>query len=128
MISLGDVVGDPMVYFEMPADDVERAKRFYERVFDWKIDYIPRIDYHSVQTKDSSGDGIDGGLIQRKAAGQPIMNYVRVASIEDCSKSIVESGGAIVLDRQEVPGFGAYAIFRDTEGNLVGMHERQRTR
>jgi predicted enzyme related to lactoylglutathione lyase len=105
-------LSDPMVYFEMPADDVERAKRFYENVFEWKIDYIPRIDYHSVQTKDVKGDGIDGGLQKRKAAGQPIMNYVRVGSIEDCA-------------RQVVPGFGAYSIFRDTEGNLVGMHERQ---
>jgi predicted enzyme related to lactoylglutathione lyase len=113
-----------MVYFEMPADDVERAKHFYESVFEWKIDYIPRIDYHSVQTSDG-GDGIGGGLIRRKAAGQPIMNYVRVRSIEECQVLIVENGGTIVLKRQEVPGFGAYAIFRDTEGNLVGLHERQ---
>lgn len=115
----------PMVYFEMPADDVERAKRFYENVFEWKIDYIPRIDYHSVQTKDVKGDGIDGGLQKRKAAGQPIMNYVRVGSIEECAKKIIENGGTMVLERQVVPGFGAYSIFRDTEGNLVGMHERQ---
>jgi predicted enzyme related to lactoylglutathione lyase len=118
-------LSDPMVYFEMPADDVERAKRFYENVFEWKIDYIPRIDYHSVQTKDVKGDGIDGGLQKRKAAGQPIMNYVRVGSIEECAKKIIENGGTMVLERQVVPGFGAYSIFRDTEGNLVGMHERQ---
>ena len=118
-------MSDPMVYFEMPADDVERAKRFYESVFDWKIDYIPRIDYHSVQTKEG-GYGIDGGLVKRKAVGQPIMNYVRVMSIEECQERILNNGGTIVLQRQEVPGFGAYAIFRDTEGNLVGLHERER--
>jgi predicted enzyme related to lactoylglutathione lyase len=118
-------MSDPMVYFEMPADDVERAKRFYENVFDWKIDYIPRIDYHSVQTKGVEGDGIDGGLIKRKAAGQPVMNYVRVSSIEECSKKAVENGGTVVLERQVVPGFGAYSIIRDTEGNLVGMHEME---
>jgi predicted enzyme related to lactoylglutathione lyase len=119
------IMSDPMVYFEMPADDVERAKRFYENVFDWKIDYIPRIDYHSVQTRGVEMDGIGGGLIKRKAAGQPVMNYVRVSSIEECSKKVIENGGMVVLERQLVPGFGAYSIIRDTEGNLVGMHQRE---
>ena len=81
-----------IVHFEIPADDVERAKKFYEKIFGWKIEKFPMPegdDYFSVYAKDKEkGVGIDGGMMKRKNAGQPFMNYVAVDSIDTLLKKI----------------------------------------
>ena len=54
-----------IVHFEIPADDLRRAKKFYERAFGWKISDPRKINYFLVETKKKGEDGINGGLIAR---------------------------------------------------------------
>ena len=70
-----------IVHFEIPADDVARAKKFYEKALGWKISDPWKMDYFLVETKEKSEPGINGGLMKRKMPGQPFMNYVSVGSI-----------------------------------------------
>lgn len=124
---------NPIVHFEIPANDVARAKSFYAGVFGWRIeewkDPAGAMEYSMVYTKDAkSGAGIDGGLMKRKDPAQPFMNYVQVESIDAANKKIAAAGGTVCLPKKEIaPGMGWISAFQDTEGNLMGLHEMPKT-
>src|SRR3989344_549635 len=122
-----------IVHFEIPADNVPRAKKFYEKTFSWKIEKFsaPGMDYWMVRTTDvdkkmmpTKPGAINGGLMKRKNPGQPFMNYINVESIDAMLKTIKANGGKICLPKQEIgKGMGWIAAFQDTEGNLIGLHQ-----
>ena len=70
-----------IVHFEIPADDVQRAKKFYERALGWKISEPWKLNDFLVETNEKGPEGINGGLMQRKMPGQPFMNYLAVVSL-----------------------------------------------
>ena len=113
-----------IVHFEIPADDVPRAKKFYEKAFGWKISDPLKMDYFFVETKKKGEDGINGGLMPRKMPGQPFMNYISVDSIEAFCKKVERAGGVIVMPKTEIgEQMGWIAAFKDTEGNMMGFHQ-----
>lgn len=119
---------NPIVHFEIPADDVLRAKAFYEKVFGWKIKLFPMPaggpEYYGVTTRKEGEAGIDGGLMKRSMPGQPFANYVSVKSIDDFMSKIQANGGEGIMPKQEIaPGMGWIAVFRDPEGNMMGLHQ-----
>jgi uncharacterized protein len=113
-----------IVHFEIPADDLQRAKRFYQKAFGWKISDPWKMNYFLVETKKKGEEGINGGLMQRKMPDQPFMNYLSVASIDSFCKKVEKAGGVIVMPRTEIgENMGWIAAFKDTEGNIMGFHE-----
>ena len=113
-----------IVHFEIPADDVKRAKKFYEKALGWKISDPWKMGYFMVETMQKGEQGINGGLMQRKHPGQPFMNYVAVDSIDAACKKVQKAGGVVVLPKMEIgPNKGWIAAFQDTEGNIMGFHE-----
>jgi hypothetical protein len=113
-----------IVHFEIPADDLKRAKKFYQRAFGWKISDPWKMNYFIVETKDKGEDGINGGLMERKMPGQPFMNYIAVGSIDAYLKKVEKAGGVVALPKTEIgQGMGWIAAFKDTEGNMMGFHE-----
>ena len=123
---------NPVTHFEIPADNVARAKKFYEKTFGWGIEKfeMPGGDYWIIRTTEMdknmrpTSPGINGGLMKRKMPEQPFMNYISVASIDEMCKTVKANGGMVVLPKQEIgKGMGWIAAFKDTEGNIVGLHE-----
>jgi predicted enzyme related to lactoylglutathione lyase len=119
---------NPIVHFEIPADDVARAQTFYQNVFGWKIKQMPipagGPEYYGVTTRKEGEAGINGGLIKRNMPGQPFANYVAVKSIDDFLSKITANGGSVILPRQEIaPGMGSIAVFKDTEENMMGLYQ-----
>jgi uncharacterized protein len=119
---------NPIVHFEIPADDVARARAFYEGVFGWKIKQFPMPpgspEYYGVTTRKEGEVGINGGLMRRNMPGQPFANYVDVKSIDDFLGKIQAHGGSVVMPRQEIaPGMGSIAVFKDPEGNMMGLYQ-----
>jgi len=116
-----------IVHFEIPADDVARAKTFYEKTFGWTIKAFPMPpgqEYFGVATKQGTETGIDGGMMQRKMPGQPFMNYIGVKSIDATNQTIQANGGTVVLPKQEIgQGMGWISAFKDPENNIVGLHQ-----
>ena len=113
-----------IVHFEIPADDLPRAKKFYEDAFGWKISDPMNMNYFFVITREEGEAGINGGLMARQNPGQPFMNYVDVDSIDTYLKKVEAAGGTVVLPKQEIGvGMGWIAAFRDAEGNLMGLHQ-----
>ncbi|HDR72425.1 MAG TPA: VOC family protein [Methanoculleus sp.] len=118
-----------VVHFDVPADDPQRAKEFYQNLFGWKFTRFEGMEeFYLVETTALDGSpGTGGGLGRRGAPDQRIMNYFGVADL-DASIARVESlGGTITMPKTAVPGFGSLAICMDTEGNPFGLWEEDET-
>ena len=124
---------DQVVHFEIPVDDDARAKSFYGSVFGWGLDDADMgggVTYTTVMTvpvdermMPTEPGAINGGLMQRsKDTPTPVIT-IGVDAIDDTMKKIEAGGGTVVQPRTEIPNMGAYAYFKDTEGNVVGLWE-----
>lgn len=112
-----------VVHFEIPADDVERARAFYTQLLGWQISSAPGFeDYWFIQTGEE-GQDLEGGLMKRQAPGQGPVNYVQVQSVEEYVAKVQQLGGKVIVPRRPVPGMGWFANCQDSEGNVFGLWE-----
>ena len=128
-ITFNKVMGMPtIVHFDLPADDPERAKKFYEKLFDWKFDKVPMpTPYYLIETKDLEGNpGVRGGMGKRGLPEQKISNYIDVPSIDEYIEKVKKLGGKIIMPKMAVPGWGYLAVCVDTEDNTFGLWEEDR--
>ena len=121
---------DSVVHFEIPADDVERGKKFYQDCFEWNVISMPDMGYNIFHTGKTSDDGmieeksvINGGMLKRQAPVEHINIVIKVDSIEDALKKIKANGGETLRERIPVGDMGFTAYFKDPEGNAVGLWE-----
>ena len=118
-----------IVHFEIPADDVERSKKFYNDLFGWKIEKWPgpvsrEMEYWMITTTDEKGDkALGGGMMKRQGPQQPIINYIDVKSVDEYSSKVQQLGGKVHVPKMAVPGMGYLAICLDTENNTFGIWE-----
>lgn len=113
-----------VVHFELPADDAERAVRFYSTVFGWKISkWEGPIDYWLVATGNKDQPGIDGAIMKRQRPLLAMVNSIEVPSVDDFVQKVVSNGGMVVLSKRPIPGVGYMAYCRDTEGNNFGLFQ-----
>jgi uncharacterized protein len=118
----GDLM-NRVVHFELGAESPERAGKFYQEIFGWKIDLWPGAQpYWLATTGPDSERGINGGIM-RHADGQPrTVNTIQVESIEEYGAKVTQHGGEVVVPKFPIPGVGWLAYCKDTEGNLFGIH------
>lgn len=119
-----------VIHFEIQADDVERAKKFYEKVLGWKIEKYEAkepgsmmMDYWMVMTGPEGTPGINGGMYQRPADDK-IYTYDCTIDVKDIDKAIADvkaNGGTITREKSELPGVGWFASAKDTEGNRFAL-------
>ena len=112
-----------IVHFDIASDDPNRAKAFYESLFDWKMNIPPGMeDYFLVDTTGLDGTpGVGGGLGKRQDPSQRITMYVGVDNIDASLAKVVALGGTVVMPSMPVPGWGYLATCVDTEGNVFGL-------
>jgi uncharacterized protein len=122
---------DKVVHFEVPVDDAERARGFYGSVFEWGLQPMEGYDYTLAFTtpvdetsqEPTEPGAINGGLRSRTAETPTPILVIQVDSIDESLKKVEAQGGTTVAPRSEMPGMGAYAYFKDTEGNVIGLWE-----
>jgi len=117
-----------VVHFEIPADDLLRAKKFYSTVFGWRMNEIPEMEYVMVGTTESDENGtprepgaINGGMLKRQDPVRNPVLTIDVESIDDTLASVEKNGGRIVREKLAVGDMGFAAYFRDSEGNVIGL-------
>ena len=112
-----------IVHFDVAVDDPDRAKRFYEGMFDWKLEKPPGMtDYYFIETRDLNGEsGVGGGLGKRGDPGQRITTYIGVSSVDEYAAKVGKLGGKVVQPKMTVPGWGYLAVCLDTEDNMFGL-------
>jgi len=108
-----------IVHFEVPADDVQRAKTFYSNLFGWKIEGFPGMDYMMIDTYGAPG----GGMMKRMHPDQQITAYIGVPSVDEYSAKVEKLGGKIIVPKMAVPAMGYFVICMDTENNAFGIWE-----
>lgn len=112
-----------VVHFEIPADDPERAVRFYGSVFGWDITtWGGPAEYWLAATGPDEERGIDGAIMRRPQWGACSV-HVAVPSIDDAVARIEGAGGDVVQAKSPIPGIGYMAYCRDTEGNVFGVFQ-----
>jgi len=121
---------DKIVHFEIPVDDLARAKGFYGSIFGWQIDDVPDMDYTIVRTvgvddrqMPKEPGAINGGMMQRSDDTPSPVLTIEVASVDDALQRVEAAGGKVVRSKQAIPGMGAFAYFKDSEGNTLGLWE-----
>jgi predicted enzyme related to lactoylglutathione lyase len=113
-----------IVHFDVPTEDVERAKKFYSALFGWKFESFPEMQYYLFTTTNLDGTkGVGGGMGKRMAPSQRMMNYFGVPSVDAAMKQVLSLGGKVLTEKMAVPGMGFLANCMDTEGNLFGLWE-----
>ena len=116
-----------IVHFEIPADDVERAKKFYGELFGWKIEKFTGptpMEYWMIMTGKEEGKmGIDGGMMQRQHPQQQTIVYIDVPSVDEYLGKVKILGGQVVFPRTAIPGMGYFAVCLDPENNGFGLWE-----
>lgn len=120
----GNLTVPSIAWFEIPADNVERAKNFYSALFGWSIEKFPGMtDYWHIDTG-GSDDTLDGGLTKRRHPQQPITNYIAVSSVDESAAKVEKLGGTICKPTTSVPQMGCFAICQDTENNSFALWEK----
>ena len=113
-----------IVHFDVPAENIERAKKFYSVLLGWKFESYPGMEYNLITTTDLDGNaGVGGGMGKRMDPSQHIVNYFGVKSIDAAIKQVRSLGGSILMDKMAVPKMGYLANCLDTEGNTFGLWE-----
>lgn len=125
---------DKVVHFEIPVDDSGRAKEFYSSIFDWQLEDADMGGgniYTTVTTTPideqsrlpTEPGAINGGLMRRTAETAAPVITIGVDAIDEALKKVEAGGGSVVQPRTEIPNMGAFAYFKDTEDNVLGLWE-----
>jgi predicted enzyme related to lactoylglutathione lyase len=124
------MVDHTIVHFEIPADDVERLRKFYATVFGWKIEKLPGpSEYWTITTVpvNEKGElvrpGVNGGLMKKQNTQHKPTNYILVESVDEYTQKIQKLGGRIITPKSEVPGICWWAQVADPEGNEFAIME-----
>jgi len=117
-----------VVHFELPADDMERARSFYAEAFGWTLNPMPEFNYALVVTTAVGPDGaptdpgaINGGMAPRGTPISSTLITIEVDDIDAALGTVEKLGGKRLREKTPVGGMGFTAYFTDPEGNVVGL-------
>ena len=126
---------DPVVHFEMPVEDRKRMAQFYTKAFGWQMQMLGEdMGNYVLATTTAEVDkkgrprktGIINGGFYIKSDDKPAQYPSVVIAVDDIKKSmnkVTKAGGKVLGEPMEIPGFGMYVSFFDTEGNRVSIME-----
>jgi uncharacterized protein len=113
-------------FFQIPADDVGRASKFYQSLLGWKIEPDTTLENKSLQWQNIiTGEPEEGtmnkGGIYRRMDPSPIMNFVVIKDFDRVLAKVEKLGGTIVMPKNAIKRVGLVAVIQDTEGNSIGL-------
>lgn len=118
-------MGNPVVHFELMSSDPAKIGAFYEKTFGWTLQPRPELNYTIVDTQaEGEMKGIGGGIV-KPPHPEPwpakLTMYIMVDDLDAYGRKIVAAGGTLLIEKQEVAGMGAFTIFSDPEGRMMGL-------
>ena len=118
-------MANPFVHVELNTNDVGKAKGFYSKLFDWKMEDM-KMDA-GTYTIISVGEGTGGGLMKNPIPNAPSfwLSYVLVDDIDAATKKAKSLGATVMKDVTEVPGMGWFSIITDPTGAMLGLWKAQ---
>lgn len=115
-------MANPFVHVELSTTDPARAKNFYGKLFDWKLEDMemgPGMTYTMIQP----GEGTGGGMMKQLMPNAPSswLAYVIVDDVKAATAKAKSLGATLMKDVQEVPGMGWFTIIQDPTGAMLGL-------
>ena len=114
-------MGNPFVHVELMSNDVGKAKTFYGKLFDWKLEDMPMGDMTYTMIK--VGEGTGGGMMKNPIPGAASawMPYVLVDDIKAATAKAKSLGANVMKDATEVMGAGTFSVITDPTGAMIGL-------
>ncbi len=125
-----------VVHFEIHTDNPQRTAKFYGDLFGWTFEQWGTQEYWMVMTapKESKAMGINGGLMPRKGGkpseGMGANAFVCTTDVENVDAMVAKAislGGSLAVPKSAIPGMAWLAYCRDTEGNMFGLFQEDKT-
>jgi predicted enzyme related to lactoylglutathione lyase len=112
-------MANPFVHVELDTTDPAKAKGFYSKLFDWKLEEAPGGDYTLINV----GEGTGGGIMKHPVPGAPStwLAYVSVDDIQAATRKARTLGGTVMKDVTEIPDYGWYSVIADPTGAVLGL-------
>jgi hypothetical protein len=116
-------MANPFVHIELQTKDLDKAKEFYSRLFDWKLEDIPAPGGGAGYTMINVGEGTGGGMFANPdpKASPHWLAYVGVDDIVASTNKARELGGTVVQEVMEVGGYGWMSVIVDPTGAAIAM-------
>ena len=115
-------MANPFVHVELNTTDVDKAKAFYGKLFDWSLQDMPMGDEGGTYTMIGVGEGTGGGLMKHPMGGPSVwLPYMDVDDIQASTAKAKELGGQVIKDVTEVMGAGWLSIIIDPTGAVFGL-------
>ena len=116
-------------FFDIPADDVDRAKEFYTALLGWTIEPVPDFPdpgqhRHTIVTGPHAEGTVNAGGLYQRHGSTGIMNFVIVPDLDVVLVHVEKLGGRVILPRTGIENVGFFAVMQDTEGNILGLLQR----
>jgi len=117
-------------HFMIPADNVDRARKFYHALLGWIIEPVgtagdmagmAEMQYHDISTGAAREGTMNMGGLYKRHLTEPILNFVIVDDIDTIQAQVEKLGGRITMPKQEIAGVGLVVMIQDTEGNVIGL-------
>jgi len=109
-----------VVHVEIPAANVDGAGKFYQELFDWKIQPMPEMNYTMWEAADGSGGGFP--LVSADNPAGQVLVYFDSDNIDSDLKKVVSLGGKVIHPKTDIPGMGWFGIFSDPTGNVLALY------
>ena len=112
-------MANPFVHVELNTTDLAKAKEFYGKLFDWKLEDVPNMSYTMIKV----GEGTGGGMMTHPVPGAPSawLAYVMVDDINASTAKAKALGATILRDPTEIPEVGWFSIFTDPTGAVLAL-------
>ena len=122
----------PVNHFEITFDNLDRVKKFYSSIFGWNYVDFPEMDYTVVRTTEVdknqmpiTAGAVNGGFTKKSPARSYPTLVITVQSVDEASSKIKPLGGELIGERLDIGNMGIYQMFKDSEGNILGLFENK---
>ena len=124
---------NPIIWFEIYVEDMERAQKFYENVLDIELIELPNPDGFDEDMRmlafpsEMSGEGASGSLVKMKGMKVGGNSTIVYFGSEDCAieeARVEEAGGKVYKTKEALGEYGFMVLAFDTEGNIFGIHSQ----
>jgi uncharacterized protein len=122
-------MANPFVHIELQTNDPSKAKDFYSKLFDWKLQDMPMPGGGDAYTMISVGEGTGGGMMKNAVPGAPShwVAYVGVDDIRASTKKAKDLGANVVVEAMEVGDYGLMSVFIDPTGAALALWQEKKS-
>lgn len=120
---------NPFVHVELATKDLDKAKEFYGKLFDWNLQDTPMgPDTYTMIEVGETEYGVGGGMMKAPMPGMPSawLSYVQVDDVNATTEKAKSLGATVIRDITQVPGMGSFSIIADPTGAVLGLWKSDR--